>query len=161
MARISFPEVGFGPHIDWALQHEEMAKGMGRFSSAVYGNTKLGVREREAARWTIALINHCEVCQDTRAERGPEEGIDEGFYAEVADWRTSTQLTERERLAAEFAQSFALDHQAMDDAFFDRMRTAYSDEELADLAICCGMFLGLGRMMAVVGVPAPEERILV
>jgi len=27
--------------------------------------------------------------------------------------------------------------------------------------MCCGMFLGLGRVLAVVGVRAPEERILV
>ena len=159
--RITFPEVGFGPHIDWALQRPEMAKGMGALSSAVYENTQLGVREREAARWTIALINHCAVCQDTRATKGPEAGIDEGFYGEVASWRTSEALSDRERLAAEFAERFALDHLTMDDAFFDRMRTAYTDEELADLSICCGMFLGLGRMMAVVGVPAPEERLLV
>lgn len=161
MARISFPDVGFGPHIDWCLQRPEMAKGMGQLSSAVYGNTQLPVREREAARWTIALINHCVVCQDTRAEHGPEAGIDEAFYAAVADWRTSEALTDRERLAAEFAQRFALDHQTMDDEFFDRMRTAYTDDELADLVMCCGMFLGLGRMLAVVGVPAPDERILV
>ncbi|HMQ27122.1 MAG TPA: hypothetical protein PKA98_14120, partial [Acidimicrobiales bacterium] len=60
-----------------------------------------------------------------------------------------------------FAYRFALDHLTMDDAFFDEMRTAYTDEELADLSICCGMFLGLGRTMAVVGVPAPEDRLLV
>ena len=161
MARISFPEVGFGEHVDWSLQRPEMAKGMGKFSTAVYGNTQLGVREREAARYTIAQINHCAVCQDTRAERGPEAGIDEGFYAEILNWRESEVLNERERLAAEFAYRFALDHLTMDDAFFDRMRTAYTDEELADLSICCGMFLGLGRTMAVVGVPAPDERLLV
>jgi hypothetical protein len=27
--------------------------------------------------------------------------------------------------------------------------------------MCCGMFLGLGRALAVVGVPAPEDRILI
>ena len=134
---------------------------MGRLSEAVYGNTRLGVREREAARWTIALINHCVVCQDTRAEKGPEADIDEAFYAEVTDWRTSEVLTDRERLAAEFAQRFALDHLTMDDEFFDKMRTAYADDEIADLVICCGMWLGMGRAMAVVGVPAPDERILV
>ena len=134
---------------------------MGKLSEAVYGHSRLPVREREAARWTIALVNHCAVCQDTRAERGPEEGIDDGFYAQVADWRASEVLTDREKLAAEFAERFALDHLTMDDEFFDRMRTGYSDDELADLVICCGMFLGMGRAMAVVGVPAPEERILV
>ena len=47
---------------------------------------------------------------------------------------------------------FALDHQAMDDEFWARLRPHYAEDELADLIICCGMFLGLGRAMAVVGV---------
>lgn len=161
MARISFPDRGFGEHVDWALLRTDMAVGMGALSEAVYGNTQLPVREREAARWTIALLNDCVVCQDTRAKGGSEAGIDEAFYAEVAAWRTSEALTERERLAAEFAWHFAVDHQRMDDAFWTRMRAAFADDELADLAICCGTFLGLGRTLAVIGVRAPDERIMV
>lgn len=161
MARISFPEQGFGEHVDWALLRADMAVGMGAFSDAVYGNSKLPIREREAARWTIALINDCAVCQGTRARDGEAVGADEGFYAEVANWRESTALSERERLAAEFAQRFALDHLAMDDELWARMRAAFADDELADLTICCGLFLGLGRTLAVIGVRAPDERILV
>ncbi|MCU0268247.1 MAG: carboxymuconolactone decarboxylase family protein [Acidimicrobiales bacterium] len=161
MARIDFPERGLGEHVDWALLRPEMAVGMGALSEAVYGNTRLPLREREAARWTIALINDCVVCQDTRAREADAAGIDEGFYAEVGDWRASTALTERERLAAEFAQRFALDHQAMDDELWGRLRAAFADDELADLTICCGMFLGMGRTLAVIGVRAPDERILV
>jgi alkylhydroperoxidase family enzyme len=162
MARIEPPKVtGLGEHVDWSLHRTEMAVGMGAFSEAVYGNSKLPIREREAARWTIALINHCVVCQDTRAKAAGENRIDDSFYGEVASYRESAVLTEREKLAAEFAQHFALDHQGMDDAFWGRVRAAFSDDEVADLIICCGMFLGLGRAMAVVGVPAPEERILV
>jgi alkylhydroperoxidase family enzyme len=101
------------------------------------------------------------VCRDTRARHGEEAGVDEGFYAEVASWRTSEALSDRERLAAEFAERFALDHLAMDDAFWTQLRTAFADDEIADLTMCCGMFLGLGRAMAVIGVRAPEERILV
>ena len=161
MARISFPEKGFGEHVDWALTRADMAAGMGALSKAVYGNSRLPVREREAARWTIALINDCAVCRDTRARRGPEEGADEDFYAQVASWRTSGALSERERLAAEFAERFAVDHLAMDDDLWARLRHAFADDELADLTICCGMFLGLGRTMAVIGVEAPAQRILV
>jgi alkylhydroperoxidase family enzyme len=161
MARISFPDRGMGEHVDWALLRPEMAVGMGQLSEAVYGNSQLDLREREAARWTIALINDCVVCQDTRAAQAAEHAIDDGFYAEVASWATSTVLTERERLAAEFAQRFALDHLAMDDAFWARLRAAYADDEIADLTIACGMFLGLGRVLAVIGVRAPDERILV
>ena len=150
-----------GEHVDWSLHRPQMAMGMGALSEAVYGNTQLALREREAARWTIALINDCVVCQDTRAKQGADHGVDEGFYAEVASWRDSTELTERERLAAEFAQRFALDHLAMDDGFWERLRAAYRDDELADLTMCCGMFLGLGRVLAVIGVRPPDERILV
>lgn len=162
MARIEPPAVtGMGEHVDWSLHRTEMAVGMGAFSEAVYGSSQLPIREREAARWTIALINHCLVCQDTRAKDAEPNHIDEGFYAEVARWATTDALTEREKLAAEFAQRFALDHQGMDDGFWARLRAAFSDAEVADLIICCGMFLGLGRTLAVVGAPAPEERILV
>jgi len=157
MPRISFPDRGLGEHVDWALLRADMAVGMGAFSEAVYSNSKLPVREREAARWTIALINDCKVCQDTRAK----EPVEEGFYAEASDWRASTELTAREKLAAEFAERFALDHLAMDDGFWARMHAAFADDELADLTICCGMFLGLGRTLAVIGVRAPDERILV
>jgi alkylhydroperoxidase family enzyme len=161
MARISFPEQGYGEHVDWALLRPEMAAGMGALSQAVYKNSMLSVREREAARWTIALINDCVVCQDTRARDGQAAGVDEGFYGEVADWRTSTALSDRERLAAEFAQYFALDHLNMGDELWDRLHGAFTDEELADLTMCCGMMLGLGRVLAVVGVRAPDKRILV
>lgn len=161
MARIEFPDAGMGEHVDWAMLRPKMAVGMGAFSDAVYSNSKLPVREREAARWMIALINDCAVCQDTRARNGAEAGIGEGFYGQVANWRESSELTERERLAAEFAERYALDHLAMDDAFWTRLRAVFSDDEVADLTICCGMFLGLGRTLAVIGVRAPDDRILV
>jgi alkylhydroperoxidase family enzyme len=160
MARISFPDKGLGEHVDWALLRTKMAVGMGALSDAVYGNTQLPLREREAARWTIALINDCAVCQGTRAKEAPAAAIDDDFYAEVADWANSDLLTPRERLAAEFAQRFAIDHLAMDDEFWGRMHSAFADDELADLTICCGTFLGLGRTLAVIGVRAPDERIL-
>jgi alkylhydroperoxidase family enzyme len=161
MARIPVPDRGMGEHIDWALPRAEMAVGMGAFSDAVYRNTQLSLREREAARWTIALINDCVVCQDTRARDAATHDVDEGFYGEVAAWRTSPALSDRERLAAEYAQRFALDHLAMDDDLWSRLRSAYGDDEIADLTICCGMFLGLGRTLAVLGVRAPDERILI
>lgn len=161
MARITFPERGLGEHADWTLARPEIAVAMGGLSTAVYGHSGLDKRVREAARYTIALINDCAVCRTTRAKGAEEAGIDEGFYAEVPEWRTSTALSERERLAAEFAQRFATDHQAMDDAFWGRMRAAFGDEEIADLTMCCGAWLGMGRALAVIGVAAPDERLVV
>ena len=89
MTRIAAPDSGMGEHIDWALLRPKMAAGMGKLSEAVYGNSQLSVREREAARWTIALINDCAVCRDTRARDGAAAGAGEPFYDEVSDWRTA------------------------------------------------------------------------
>jgi alkylhydroperoxidase family enzyme len=138
-----------------------MAAGMGAMSEAVYGHSQLATREREAARYTIAMINDCKVCRDTRVRDGASLGADEPFYAEVTDWRSAASLSARERAAAEFAERFALNHLAMDDAYWDSLRALFGEDELADLTICCGMWLGMGRVLAVVGVPAPDERILV
>src|ERR1700686_5886069 len=93
MTRIEAPESGMGEHIDWALLRPKMAAGMGKLSEAVYGNSQLPVREREAARWTIALINDCAVCRDTRARDGEAVGAGEPFYAQVTDWRSATDLS--------------------------------------------------------------------
>jgi len=161
MTRITSPQSGLGEHIDWAMLRPEMAAGMGKLSQAVYENSRLSVREREAARWTIALINDCAVCRGTRARDGERAGVGDPFYAEVADWRAAAGLSERERLAAEFASRFALDHQGMDDALWGRLHAAFDDGELADLTICCGTFLGMGRALSVVGVQAPEQPILI
>jgi len=155
--RIAFEDHGLGEHVDWSLHRPKMAVGMGQLSEAVYGNTQLPIREREAARYTIALINDCKVCRATRAIDGEAAHADEPFYADVASWRTTDALTTREKLAAEFAERFALDHLAMDDAFWARLHGEFDDGELADLTICCGTWLGMGRAIAVMGVRAPDE----
>lgn len=159
MARIEFPDRGMGEHVDWMLLRPEMAVGFGALSDAVYGGTQLSLRERECARYTIALVNDCAVCRATRTQDPAAAGTPEGLYAELADWRTAPSLTDRERLAAEFAERFAIDHQSMDDELWARLRAAFTDDELADLTMCCGTFLGLGRALAVMGVPAPDEPI--
>jgi AhpD family alkylhydroperoxidase len=161
MPRISYPEKGLGEHADWMLARPEMAMAMGALSTAVYGTSTLATREREAARFTIALINDCAVCRATRAKEADAAGIDEGFYAEVPSWRTSTFLSVRERLAAEFAQLFATDHLAMQDDFWVRLREEFDDGEIVDLTMSCAAWLGMGRAMAVIGVRAPDVRLLV
>jgi alkylhydroperoxidase family enzyme len=151
MPRITIPE-GKDPLLYvWAEEATPLTVAAGRYSDAVYQKSVLGIREFEAARITMARINDCAIClnwrtaRDVPARANDADNVEESFYALVLDDPASSELTERERLAAEFARLYSTDHLAMDDDFWARLRAAYSDAEVIDLALCVASWLALGR----------------
>lgn len=157
MPRLAVPE-GQDPTIHvWATMATGLTGPAAQLSSAVYANSALSLREFESARMRIAQINDCQLClgwrsaRDVQARADEADTVDEEFYAHVGDhgW---DGFSEREALAAEFAERFALDHLAMDDAFWTRLREAYTDEEIVDLGICVGMWLSQGRLNRVLDI---------
>lgn len=124
------------------------------FSGKVYANSTLPPAEREMARMRIAEINGCVVCQETRSVAlADDEGAEER-YARVSEWASAPDgfFTEREKLAIESAERFALDPVSMDQGYFERLRAAFSDEEVMDLLVCISAFLATGRLTAVLDV---------
>ena len=75
--------------------------------------------------------------------------LPESFYREVDKGDASTELTLREKLAIDFARRFCVDHESIDDAYFDRLRTGFADDEILDLTVCTARFLSMGRMTRV------------
>jgi AhpD family alkylhydroperoxidase len=138
----------------WMGLRPEMAAGLGAFSEAVYSKSQLPMRIRELARMRIALANGCEVCRNARDAEGTAHGVDEALYEHALEWRTWQGYSQRERLAAEYAERFAGDHRELgaDDAFWRRLRAEYDDAEIVDLAMCCALWLGAGRTMHVLDV---------
>ena len=138
----------------------EMVLGIGRaasrFSAAVYADTTLGLREFEAARLRIAQINGCLFCLDWRTDRDGRQ-VEEGFLAAVAQWRTTDAFDERTRLAAEYAERYAVDHHGLDEEFWSRMKAAYEDREIVELSMCIGSWLAFGRLNHVLGINAVCE----
>jgi alkylhydroperoxidase family enzyme len=153
MPMINVPEGDAAPEVRvWALR-PEMGIGAGALSHAIYDQSIVPVRERELARMRIALINGCAICQQWRATPGAEGRLTEDDYAHVLDWADHDGFSERERLAIEYAELFALDHDAIDDRFFGRLRAAgYTDAEILDLTVCIGGWLALGRTLHVLGI---------
>ncbi|MET9633376.1 carboxymuconolactone decarboxylase family protein [Lentzea sp. NPDC006480] len=135
----------------------EMVPGIGiaaaNFSLAVYQHTTLGLREFEAARLRIAQINGCMFCLDWRTERDGAKVEDE-FLDAVTQWRTTDAFDDRARLAAEYAERYALDHHGLDDEFWSRMSEHYSQVEIAELSMCIGSWLAFGRLNHVLGLDA-------
>jgi alkylhydroperoxidase family enzyme len=167
MPRLSVPE-GSDPLIHvWTAAAPELSIPAAQFSSAVYAHSQLPLREFEAARLRIAQINDCELClgwrsgRDAPARAAEADTIDEEFYAHVGDGSWDG-FSEREVLAAEFAERFALNHLSMDDAFWSRLRASFTDAEIVDLGLCVGMWVSQGRLNRILDVdggcrvPSPD-----
>ena len=120
------------------------------FSMKVYSDSTLGLREFEAARLRIAQINGCIFCQDWRTERDGEK-VEQTFADAVENWRTTDAFDVRTRLAAEYAERYAVDHHGLDDDFWSRMSAAYEQREIVELSMCQGSWLAFGRLNRVLG----------
>lgn len=162
MARIDVPS-GSGLERERLLMlHPEIALGMGAYAAAVYEKTTLAPRIREVARLRIAAANGCPVCLNTRSPQAEAEGFDEAAVSAVVSCSIDgtdqlTDLSDRERLAADFADRFAHNHHAIDDAAMAELRHHFTDLEIIELTALCAMTLGNGRFMTVLGVEADDD----
>lgn len=137
----------------WGYMVPGIGPAAAAFSGAVYDDSTLGLEEFEAARLRIAQINGCLFCLDWRTERDGET-VPDWYMAEVENWSGSDRLTSRAKLAAEYAERFALDHHGIDEEFFARLRAEFSDPELMELSMSIGSWLTFGRINHVFGLDA-------
>ena len=68
-----------------------------------------------------------------------------------------TDLPYRDKLAVRFAEKMAIDHQNADDEFFEELRREFTDPEIFELGMITGMFLGYGRLLAMLDLENPSE----
>src|ERR1700744_49717 len=149
---LAMSRIGTFPDDDlagWVLKSPDLGSAMGPFANSVYNKNRLPMRTRELARTVIAHDNECEVCVNTRDADGPAAGVDEALYDHAREWRTWPGYSDQERLAAEFAHRFATEHTALrdDEDFWARAGEYFSEELLADLALSCALWIGMGRVL--------------
>jgi AhpD family alkylhydroperoxidase len=152
MARVEIPDgPGGEAAMIWSLR-PQLGGMVERMIRGAYQQSVLPPEERELARMRIAQINDCVACSDFRAPSVLEAGVAPELYDHVAEWATYHGFTDRQRLAIQYAELFANDPVAMDDAFFVKLRAVFTDPEILDLTLCVAVFLGLGRTLAVLGI---------
>ena len=133
----------------------ELVPGIGpaaaAFSQAVYERSTLGLPEFEAARHAHRADQRVHLLPGLadRARRRRRSR-----RASTSRWPSGAPpiaLDERARLAAEYAERYALDHHGIDDDLWTRLRAVYEDRELVELSMCLGCWLGFGRLNRVFG----------
>lgn len=76
-----------------------------------------------------------------------ENGLTEAKISELDS--DGASFSPREALAVEFAERLATDHHSIDDSFFERLRTQFSEPEILELGMMAGQYIGFGRLLMV------------
>ena len=93
---------------------------------------------KELCRVYVSRSVKCEYCGN---QRSGEAGISEGKFDELMNFETSGVFDERQRAALSYAEAITwrLDP---DDAFWQRLGTNFSEEELVELACFIALTMG-------------------
>lgn len=82
------------------------------------------------------------------------QGLDEDLYHRVAEYAEIGAFSEAEKLAAETAERFHGDHEALiaDDRFWQRIRATFDDRQILELLTLIGFCIGAGRTLALLDI---------
>ena len=83
-----------------------------------------------------------------------QQGLDDDLYHRVDEYSEIGAFSEEEKLAAELAERVVFAHGALktDEAFWERMKLSFSDQQILELLSLIGFCLGVGRLLAVLDV---------
>jgi alkylhydroperoxidase family enzyme len=80
----------------------------------------------------------------------------EDMVAALADFERG-DFTARETVALRFATLMAQNHHQLDDRFFAELRAHFTDQEIIELGLVTGQFIGFGRLIAALDLENPRE----
>ena len=124
------------------------AEALGGLTAALRSNGTLSPRLLELVRLRIAFFNQCRSCMAVRYQSAIDDGLDEDAVCSLERPAEAENLSAAERSALRFAELFATDHLAIDDAVYDELRQHFSEDELVELGVNCAIALGIGRLSA-------------
>jgi AhpD family alkylhydroperoxidase len=126
----------------------EVADALGLFSHARAKYSTLTPRLSELVRLRIAFHNQCRSCMAVRYRRAVDDGVTEELVCSLERPMEAPDLTDAERATLRFADLFATDHLAIDDAVYDDLRRHFDEDQLVDLGLLCAYCVGIGRLVS-------------
>ena len=123
------------------------AEALGALSAALRTGS-LPPRLLELVRLRIAFFNQCRSCIAVRYQSAVDDGLDEDAVCSLERPAEADNLAAAEQAALRFAELFATDHLAIDDAVYDDLREHFSEDQLVELGLHCAIALGVGRLSA-------------
>src|SRR5262249_8861363 len=113
------------------LSHRpEVATAFGELQAKLRASGTLPSRLVELTRLRIAYPNQCRSCMSIRYQSGLDDGLTEDVVCSLEQPAEAPDLSAAERSALKFADLFATNHLAIDDAVYDELRTHFTEDEL-------------------------------
>ena len=126
----------------------DVAAAVGGVTVAVRETGGLPPRLMELVRLRIAFHNQCRSCMSVRYQSAIDDGLTEDAVCSLERPAEAPDLSEAERAALRFADLFATNHLAIDDAVYGELRDYFSEDQLVALGLHCALCVGLGRLAA-------------
>lgn len=123
----------------WA-HRPELAEAWLATLEAIHSRGLLPGRLRELVRLKIASITTCKACQLARKD----DAVSEEDIACLASG--DARFSPAEQAALRYAELFAADYMAIDDAVFDTLKRHFSILDIVELNMFCALMLAGGRM---------------
>ena len=126
----------------------DVAAAVGGITNALRETGALPPRLMELVRLRIAFHNQCRSCMSIRYQSAIDDGLTEDAVCSLERPAEAADLSGAERAALGFADLFATNHLAIDDAVYGDLRTHFSEDQLVALGLHCALCVGLGRLAA-------------
>ena len=126
----------------------ELAMGLLGFGGAITTKRTLPERLIELLRLRVAFHNQCRSCMAIRY-RAANADVSEADVCSLEQPQEAASLDDREQLAVELGNRFACDHLSIDGAFFEHLKTLFTEAEIMELLMHCALYVGVGRLAAV------------
>ena len=113
---------------------------------------------KELCRIKISVAHRCGYCSTVRSKVAQSEGLAEDKVAELHNFETSENFTDREKAAIRYATLFKTSDDGVDsDQVYDDLRVHFSEEEIIELGLFCAETDGAGKFVRSLQVLSWEE----
>lgn len=152
-ANVPVVDLGQGDRINLGVaailgRLENVAEALGALNAALRSTGTLPPRLLELVRLRIAFHNQCRSCMSVRYQSAIDDGLTEHAVCSLERPADAPDLSDAERAALKFADLFATNHLAIDDAVYDDLRRYFTEDELIELGVHCAIAVGIGRLTA-------------
>ena len=102
----------------------------------------------ELVRLRIAFHNQCRSCMAIRYQDAVSDGLTEDLVCSLEKPAEADGLSEAEQIALRYADLFATNHLAIDDAMYSALGEHFTEGEIVELGLQVALFVGVGRLAA-------------